>query len=174
MSSSKLDYLQKYLSKGDSLPSGSGNGSGNKKKKKKKKSKSNQSDKFKSRIIDDDEIRSGSGNQSGNGNESDDSVCFETREDQPQVAGFVDDRPDVVIMKEKFTSKTFQSLVKKDEEISEEEKQEEEMLLKSRKALLASVQIKEEPLDSDEVRIVLTHPVLLGFFALTHPVLLIY
>ena len=37
-------------------------------------------------------------------------------EEQPQIAGFVDDRPQMEIMKERFTTSSFQPVIKTEEE----------------------------------------------------------
>ncbi len=130
MSSSKLSYLQKYLSEGDSLPGAKDKEGGKAKKKKKKKSKAAAKEsaflsKYRARIIDDDEVfaenaeRSKAGKDSGE--EEDEEDKYETKEDQPQVAGFVDDRPEIVIMKERFTTRTFQPVIKVEDESEEED-----------------------------------------------------
>ena len=41
---------------------------------------------------------------------------YATLEEQPQIAGFVDDRPEIEIMKEKFTTSSFQPLIKIEDE----------------------------------------------------------
>jgi len=119
--SSKLDYLQKYLSKGDALPGGAASQQKAKKKKKKKEKKANEEflARHRCRVIDeDDELFGQNGDEGG----SDGEDKYETQEDQPIVAGIIDDRPEIEIMKERFTTSTFKAVVKVEDSDDEDER----------------------------------------------------
>lgn len=67
------------------------------------------------RIIDENDVfkRSGTGDGSHIGDDQgddDDDERFQTQEDRPQVAGIVDERPEIEIMKERFVTSNFQSV----------------------------------------------------------------
>ena len=100
---SKLDYLQKYLSGGESIKAEGGKEIKAKKKKKKKDKKGqlriiDHGDFGEQHDDDDDDVKI----------EEDDELSYATLEDRPQIAGFVDERPEIVIMKERrFTTATF-------------------------------------------------------------------
>ena len=135
--SSKLSYLQKYLSSGESLKTADGKDTTETKRKKKKKKDKNKGGSHAGgfKIIDDDGFGSAAAasereksKKSGaatkyvdkgerprlkearkKGSDSEeDELSYATLEDRPQIAGFVDERPEVEIMKERrFTTSTF-------------------------------------------------------------------
>ncbi|TRY77773.1 hypothetical protein TCAL_07853 [Tigriopus californicus] len=122
--SSKLDYLQKYLS---SDPKSTHHNSAlsplNPTPKPKKKKKFKQKAQVKSgggfRIIDETDVFPGRNSKTHSisqpdiqDDDDDDEADerFQTQEERPQVAGIVDERPDIEIMKERFVTSNFQSV----------------------------------------------------------------
>ena len=132
--SSKLSYLQKYLSSGEALKTPDGEETKKKKKKKKDKKSGSHGGGFK--IIDDDgfgaaavkekekskknvakkyvdrgerpRLKEVTKRENDDGDSDEDELSYATLEDRPQIAGFVDERPEVEIMKERrFTTSTF-------------------------------------------------------------------
>lgn len=71
---------------------------------------------FSFRIIDENDVFKRSGTDDGShigddqGDDDDDDERFQTQEDRPQVAGIVDERPEIEIMKERFVTSNFQSV----------------------------------------------------------------
>jgi pre-mRNA-splicing factor CWC26 len=125
MMASKLSYLQKYLDDGQQLPGGDGQAKGKDKKKKKKKSKGGKANedflaKYRCRIIDEDDVFAArAGHKEEDQHESDEDK-YETQEERPQVAGVVDDRPEIEIMRERFTTSTFKAVVKVESDSEDE------------------------------------------------------
>jgi pre-mRNA-splicing factor CWC26 len=164
---SKLDYLQRYLRQGDAIKAENDQVLIKKKKKKDKDKKKATTGGFK--IIDDGGLfgkaqdekekkpkgqkvkKSDRGERprmlvKEDGDEDDDELAYAVLEDRPQIAGFVDERPEIEIMKERrFTTSTFTTIVK-----SEDEDEDEDATKKPVHNILPDFKIKEEPIDEEE------------------------
>ncbi len=70
---------------------------------------------------------------------------FDTQEDRPQVAGYVDERPEIEIMKERFTTSTFQPVIK-----VEDDDDDEDQVKDPQTDRIDLVKVKEEPLSEGE------------------------
>ena len=155
---SKLSYLQKYLSSGETLKGENGEVVAAKKKKKKRK------DRVRNFTIvdglaedakkeDEDNPERGYKDKgvrpklkTAEDDDDEDELSYRAIEDRPQIAGFVDERPEVVIMKERrFTTTRFKAVVKSDDEDEDAAASKEPT-----KNILPDFPIKEEPRDEDE------------------------
>lgn len=165
--SSKLSYLQKYLSSGETLGDDA-----DKKKKKKKKDKKSGSHGGGFKIIDDDGLGASSvkekekskkkatkyvdkgerprlkESKKGVSDSDEDELSYGVLEDRPQIAGFVDERPEVEIMKERrFTTSTFKTIVKSEDEDDDAEPKKPSSSFPN---ILPDFKIKEEPRDQED------------------------
>ncbi len=163
-SSSKLSYLQKYLSSGDTIKGENGEVVGAKKKSKKKRKDKVRNFKIVDglggdRDADEEELDRGYKDKGVRptlkvkevtDEEEDELSVHRTLEDRPQIAGFVDERPEIVIMKERmFTTSTFKAVVKSEDEEEEEEERNRKKKKEPVKNILPDFKIKEEPPDED-------------------------